>query len=463
MSIRGLYSDEANDEAERIMNQKSSALNISGSNSKVVAKEVFNSFYEMTKDKPDKATVKHVTASDSQDYLNMSYENITRGFLADIFADVVDSSSQNVAGKHRSKYNSWDAIDVPADNLYPGQPAVTTTIGRYFTNKFVLQGSGIIQHTGFINSEINKKGLGNLDSTVGTLYLEDKIDRKQFDNYTDRRDTLGYWMNGMLAHTISEKMVKPLPQVEKKKAELLKKYEKELASGDIDVMTKVSDELVEYAKEILKDDPGMDLYSSGDLDFNNNYKNNSIVKGAVLNKLTDEYDFIGTSFMDGIEIKDLPAHANSIVASQYPASIETGDSGYMGKKLVALMQLMQVDEPGSDCHTKKLIPMTVTNTNKNDLLYRYIDNGSGQLVMLDSGNINQYLGKTVKMRSPMTCLNKKICSKCAGKLFEMMDIQNAGLFSTAISHASLNAALKQKHMSNVELAVLDPDAIIEDL
>ena len=31
----------------------------------------------------------------------------------------------------------------------------------------------------------------------------------------------------------------------------------------------------------------MDLYDSGDLSFENNYKNNAIIKGAVINKITN--------------------------------------------------------------------------------------------------------------------------------------------------------------------------------
>ena len=49
LSVRGIWSDEANMEADDIMKRKMSALLITGGNSKVVAKEVFNSFYELTK------------------------------------------------------------------------------------------------------------------------------------------------------------------------------------------------------------------------------------------------------------------------------------------------------------------------------------------------------------------------------------------------------------------------------
>jgi hypothetical protein len=292
--------------------------------------------------------------------------------------------------------------------------------------------------------------------------MEDVITRSQFNAYVDRRDNLGYWVNGMLAHSISSKMLKPMKEIEKRKQELFKKYEKELAEGNIDVMTKVSDELVAYAKELLKDDPGMDLYLSGDLDFGNNYKNNAILKGPVMNKITNEFDFIGTSFMGGIDVKDVPAHANSILSAQFPASIATKDAGYMGKKLLALLQMMEVDEAGTDCHTKNLIPITITKGNKDDLVYSYIGVGN-QLQMLTRDNVSSYIGKTVMMRSPMSCTTSKICSKCAGELFYMLGIKQAGLFATQLSHSALNLGLKAKHIQTISLYHLNPDTIIEDI
>lgn len=459
VSVRGIWSDEANHEAEEIMNKKLYALTISGSNSKVVGREVFNSFYELTKDGKNAVDIKPVY---QEKYLEMKPSDITRSFLADIFADTVDNSSGKNVAKHKSLHNTWDKMTVPANYFFEGQEKISTTIGRFFANKFVLEGSGVIETVGYQNKVINKGTLGDIDNTIGNLYMEDKIDKNNFNSYLDRRDTMGYWLNGMIAHTISQRMLKPLPEVEKKKAELCKKYEKELANGDIDVMTKISDELVAYAKEILKDDPGMDLYTSGDLDFGNNYKSNAILKGAVKNEITGEFDFISSSFMGGIEIKDIPAHANSILSAQYPASIATKDAGYMGKRLLALLQMMEIDEPGTDCGTKNLIPVKVTNRNKNEIVYTYIEEG-GQLQMLTKENVGSYVDKTVKMRSPMSCKNPKICSICAGKLFYLLGAVHAGLFGTQISHAALNLGLKAKHNSMVELYTINPDDIIEDL
>ena len=441
------------------MGIKMTGLNITGNNSKGVSKEVFNTFYELTK---IGTGGKALTATQVEEMLNVKPEDITRMFLTNLFADTVDSSNINATKKRKSKYNTWDTMSIPKDYFYEGQPKIDTTLGRFIVNKFIFEPIGVIKDLGFQNGIINGGVLEGLDKKIGILYMNDVIDRKRYNEYTDRRDTLGYWANGMLAHSISEKMYKPLPEVEKLKAELIKKYEKELSEGNIDVMTKISDELIKKAKEILKDDPGMDLYDSGDLNFGNNYKNNSIIKGPVINRLTNEYDFIDTSFMNGIKKKDLDVHANSILAAQFPASIATADSGYIGKKLIALLQMMEVDEPGTDCGTKNLLPVDIDDHNKDNMVYSFIQEGD-HLIELTPENINNYVGKTVMMRSPETCLNEKICSKCAGNLFYKLNVQYAGLFGTQISHAALNLGLKAKHDTVIKLYTINPDEIIQDL
>ena len=82
--------------------------------------------------------------------------------------------------------------------------------------------------------------------------------------------------------------------------------------------------------------------------------------------------------------------------------------------------------------------------------------------MLTHDNIDSYVGKKVMMRSPMSCTGQKICSKCAGKLFYLLDAKHAGLFATQISHTALNLGLKAKHNSLVELYSFNPDEMIID-
>ena len=444
------------------MGQKITTMNITGGGTQRVEMEIYNSYYELTRVE-DKQGI--VSKTDTEHYLSLEPDQFTRSKIVSMIADTVDSSSSNQVRKRKSKHNCWDVFVVPSNYFFSKQKEIRTTIGRFMFSKYVLQGAGIIEQVGFVDDILGRSGLEKVNTVVVQLYMDDRINRKQFNDYVDRRDNLGYWLNAMLAHTISLRMAKPLKEIEKLKQELYKKYEKELAAKDITVMNKIEAELIAKAKELLRDDPGMNLYDSGDLNFGNNYKNNAILKGPILNNITGEYDFVKTSFMEGIDIHDLPAHANSVVSGSYPGAIMTREAGYLGKQLLALLQMAETDEPGTDCGTKALIPIKVTpppNGSAENLLFSYfLDNN--ELKLLTPENLNRYTGKVLLFRSPMGCITPKICSKCAGDLFYKMDIRKIGLFAVQLSHSNLNLSLKTKHNQSISSKLFNPATIIEDL
>ena len=92
-----------------------------------------------------------------------------------------------------------------------------------------------------------------------------------------------------------------------------------------------------------------------------------------------------------------------------------------------------LDDYGSDCGTKRTLDVKLTNTIKKDYMYRYIVTDNGSLVLLTPENMDKYVGKTVKMRSPMMCVGEKICNHCAGDLFYKLGIKNAGLTASRVA------------------------------
>lgn len=440
------------------MGQKAAHLNISGSNARVIDNEVLTGFFVLTKTGDGAVEVPPLLA---QEYLRMKPDDFTRSKIVSMIANTANTEVDKTKIK-KALHQTWDTITIPKDFLYEGQESINTTIGRFLFNYYVLYGSGIIVHTKFVNNILNKSGMGKLDNLVGKLLLEDTINRREFVTYIDRRDNLGYWLIGMLSRSISWKMAKPLPEIAKLKAKLLKDNKEELEKNNVDVMNAIEVELVAKAKEILKDDSGMIQYDSGELNFSNNYKANAIMKGPVMNKIENNFDFIDTAFMDGIEVKDLAAHSNSILVGQYPASIGTRKAGYLGKKLLSLLQMVELDEPDSDCGTKRLIPITVSDINASALYYSYFKEGTG-LIMFTDQNAQKYKGQTLFFRSPMSCISERLCSKCAGKLLYLLGSKQAGLWSVQLSHSILNLFLKAKHDSSINLYHINPDNIEEDL
>ena len=122
--------------------------------------------------------------------------------------------------------------------------------------------------------------------------------------------------------------------------------------------------------------------------------------------------------------------------------ILTREGGYVYKQLASALQTIVLDEDGSDCGTKGYKEIKVTKDIADMLKYRYIVEGKN-LVLLTPDNIDKYIGKIVKMRSPMYCIGDKYCSKCAGALFyKIDDLRNVGLVCNRVGTSLLNASLK---------------------
>ncbi|MEI2420969.1 hypothetical protein V6O07_11910, partial [Arthrospira platensis SPKY2] len=142
--------------------------------------------------------------------------------------------------------------------------------------------------------------------------------------------------------------------------------------------------------------------------------------------------------------EDLHSHFDSLVYGAYSKGVGTQKAGYLTKKFLAAYQSVILDKKGTDCGTTKLLDVPITNFNKKLFLYMYIKEGN-KYVLLNDENISSYVGKTVKMRLPMYCTGDKICNRCAGELFYMLDNPNIGLSTFVASGALLRKSMKKFH------------------
>ena len=82
-------------------------------------------------------------------------------------------------------------------------------------------------------------------------------------DYLNRVQWLGFTFSEVVSPSMSYNVFVPLDKVDKRKEELFKQYEKELAEGDAIAGAKIEQELLSIAKQELAGDPSMDLYNSG--------------------------------------------------------------------------------------------------------------------------------------------------------------------------------------------------------
>lgn len=379
--------------------------------------------------------------------LKASTDELTRGFIENLFAAHYNRNEKVIK---QASFKTTDTIQLtPAEYPYVGKTAIDTTLGRLLMNRFVLERAGVIQFTGYYNEPLTKKGVGKLDRMVVELFVDDRITPDTYAAYIDSRDMLGFWCTSFTSAAVSSNLLKPIPEVERRKKELIKEHQQEIMNGtpvdQIMAVNSIEKELIGIVKQTLSDDPAFDIYKSGGYNLENNYKTINVMRGAVFNQATNRYDIVENSLMNGIKKKDITAFSNSTLAGAYPSAVGTAEAGYMGKIMMALLQNEHIDEdPKSDCGTKVTIPFMVTNNNKRYILYRNLNVG-GKTVLTTPENIDQFVGKTVQMYSPQCCKNRTICAKCAGRLFYNLGVRNIGLLTTDVTDKLLNLKLKSKH------------------
>ena len=378
---------------------------------------------------------------------------------------------QNMFAGHRNKetgqmtepnFKPTERIQLtPATYKFVKQPT-ETTLGLLILNRYLLEMNDIIQHIGYQNTPIDKKGLEKLNTEVNNLVLEDKITVDQLVSYVDARDRLGFWCAGFLAVSITPALLLPMDNVLKRKAQLFKEHEADLNSDNpvkqVMANNAIESELMDLVRENLKNDTGYDFYRSGDGNLNNNYKNINVMRGAIFDNGLKKYHIMQSSLMEGIKPKDITPQANSVVAAAYPSAIGTAEAGYMSKQMIALLQSEAIDlDPNSDCGTQSTIPIKVTDSNKQFLIFRNIKEGN-KIKETTLHNIGDYVGKTINIYSPQCCLHNKICAKCAGKLFYLLGdgkVSNVGMLMSVITKKILDLKLKSKHDLSQKAGFMD--------
>ena len=354
----------------------------------------------------------------------------------------------------------YDYFQVPANTYGPennkNKKPFYTTVGLWIFNKgFIEQDLFNLFH--YIDEPISKKVHGKINDELSYAVLEDKISLEALKKFEMKIQKF-MPMVTILSASYTDKMLTVSSDITKKKKELLKKYDKGLKEKDPKVMSQIEAELLDYAKELLKDDPSMDMFNSGArASFGNNFKNMFVSKGAVKNPDPDKgYDLITSSYMEGISKEDYPAFAASLSAGPYSRAKKTETGGYWEKEFLRAFQHLKLLSAGSDCGTTKTLKVYLTEKNIGDWMYSYIVEGN-KLVELTSENKSKYLNKEVKFRFRALCEAKDghFCNKCAGNLFYRLGIYNVGSATPQVPSKVKVLLMKKFHDSVINFSEMD--------
>ena len=381
--------------------------------------------------------------------LSLKEEDITSSLLMDFFGEF--------DGKR--KFNPEDTFVVPPGsyivNSKPNKNKFTTTVGLWVFNKLFIE-KELTHVLGYLNKPINGKVFGAINKDLSYALLEDRITLDAFKRYLMKTQFITPLVT-VISPNYTEKMLMSIKKIDARKAQLIKENKAALEAGDEKVADAMEKELLAYAKELLGDDPSMDIYNSGARgSFNNNFKNMYIMKGAIQNPDPNKgYDIITSSYFDGITKDEFATLANSLAAGPYARAKKTEMGGYMEKQFVSAFQHIITLPKGSDCGTKRYIEMELNDENISNMMYSYMIEGS-KLVRLDNSNKDKYKGKKVKFRFASLCESKEgICNKCLGDLFYLTETTNIGVASSTLPAKLKLKNMKSFHDSTVQLVEMD--------
>lgn len=142
-------------------------------------------------------------------------------------------------------------------------------------------------------------------------------------------------------------------------------------------------------------------------------------------------------------------------------ALNTGTSGYLSRKLLFAGSNVELSEDLDDCGTTDYLDVYVNDDKKSRmLLERYFLNDKNELEKITKENMNDIIGKTIKLRSPIFCTSQKICHKCYGDLWKYLHTNFIGFVAAqSLGETNTQLILRTFHNSGVaKLGVHEEDS-----
>lgn len=211
----------------------------------------------------------------------------------------------------------------------------------------------------------------------------------------------------------TEKVITPPPGIAEFKAKVIEKYKDSLT--DSTTLARIDKELIDYDAEYLKGDPGLNFLLSG--------KSRNIVRKK-------KYLFYGAepglsesvkltpvinSLDEGWDLKAFPQLNDALRAGSFNRGAQTELGGVSVKWLLRASSNIGITQ--KDCGTTMGEDIPVTSENHHTLKNFSIVTEDGYKTIEPDEDTGQYIGKVVRMRTPMYCKLDltNYCEVCVGK------------------------------------------------
>jgi hypothetical protein len=352
----------------------------------------------------------------------------------------------------------WEAISLKGGQLENLKEDIQSTVGIYIFNLlFLVYPFGSV--ISYMNETINKKKLENILNTLSDLLLMDKITSEQFAQFEEQVIWFNNFTEILIPGVTPNLLVLP-DEIRKELDRLVKENKVAIDAGDIvTYVNNVEKPILAFAEAwYKKNDPsGWQIYGlRGKPKFENNFKNMFLEVGPIKDIVSGKYKISTSSLSDGIPPEEYAEYGNSAVAGSYSRGVSTQYAGAKTKEFSTAFESLVI-EPGSDCGTKRTIPITISEDNLQDMKWRWIiEPGKEGLTLLTPDNIGEYMGKTVNCRTALFCASDNLCEKCSADLYRRINITNSGLTLGKLTSTFLNVFLKKMHDSTIQTSRFDP-------
>ena len=261
--------------------------------------------------------------------VSLTEHDITMSLIMDLFGDF---------NKYQ-RFNPYDIVTIPTGKYGGKLPngkdkfnkePFTTTVGRFIFNKYFIECEPeLLDMIGYVNDNVGKKVYGGIFDNLGYAVMEERISIGTYKRFCMKTQKFMPYVS-ILAPNHSDNMLTITKKINARKAKLIAENQRAFDEGDVIVVDKVSKELLDYARELMQDDPAMDMFLSGaGGSFENNFKNMFIMRGSVQDPdPTKTYNIITSNYVDGVSKEEYSKLANTLAAGPYSRSKKTELGGH---------------------------------------------------------------------------------------------------------------------------------------
>lgn len=148
------------------------------------------------------------------------------------------------------------------------------------------------------------------------------------------------------------------------------------------------------------------------------------------------------SLLEGLTQKEFFNSTYGCRKGLLDVALNTGTSGYLSRKLLFTGSNLELSKDLDDCGTKDYLDVYVSDDKKSKMLLEryYLNEENNELEKITKDNRKSLIGKTIKLRSPILCINQQICHKCYGDLWKYIHTRFIG-FIAAQSLGETNTQL----------------------